>query len=143
VPFCEVRKLRDKLPQNGKLILAVHVLDGSLDPEPEEFYPLIDAILLDSRNRATNQVGGTGRIHDWATSAALVRRCPRPIVLAGGLTPDNVAEAVRTVRPFAVDANTGLKGEDGSRDPGKCLAFVANAKSAAATLPPPSPDKGE
>ena len=142
VKFCEVRKLRDKLPLNGKLILAVHVVDGTLDPEPEEFYPLIDAILLDSRNRATGQVGGTGRVHDWNTSAALVKRCPRPIILAGGLTPDNVAEAVRAVRPFAVDANTGLKGEADARDPGKCLAFVANAKAAAARSPS-SPRQGE
>jgi len=126
----EVRKLRDNLPLNGKLILAVHVVDAALDPQPEEFYPLVDAILLDSRDRATGQVGGTGRIHDWEVSADLVRRCPRPVILAGGLNPGNVAQAIRAVRPFAVDANSGLKGEDGARDPETCRAFVALAKAA-------------
>lgn len=131
----EVRKLHDQLPLGAKLILAVHVVGGRLEPEPEDFYPLVGAILLDSCNRVTGQTGGTGRVHDWKASAAFVKHCPRPVVLAGGLNPDNVAEAIRTVRPFGVDANTGLKGEGGGRDSGKCRAFVVNAKAAAAELP--------
>lgn len=132
VTFDEVRALRDSLPLNSKVILAVHVVDATLDPQPEEFYPLVDAILLDSRDRATGQVGGTGRVHDWHVSADLVGRCPRPVILAGGLNPGNVAQAIRAVRPFAVDANSGLKGEDGARDPEKCRAFVALAKATGA-----------
>lgn len=141
VSLLEVRQLRNLVPPQIQLIMAIHVVAGELTPEPEEFYPLVNAILLDSHNRATGQVGGTGRTHDWPTSATFVARCPRPVILAGGLNPANLAAAIRAVRPFAVDANTGLKGADGARCPEKCRAFVVNAKAAAAALLQESPPR--
>jgi len=131
-PCSEVKILRDKAPLNSKFILAVHIVNQQVRPEIEDFYPLIDAVLLDSYNKSTGQVGGTGQPHDWKQSAELLKQCPLPIILAGGLDPDNVIEAIQTVKPFAVDANSGLKNKQGGRDPVRCQTFVANARAAAA-----------
>jgi len=67
----------------------------------------------------------------WSQAAEFASRCPKPIILAGGLGPDNVAEAIRAVKPYAVDANRRLKTQPGgccSAD--KCAAFVNNARNA-------------
>lgn len=74
-----------------------------------------DAILLDSIDRAADQVGGTGKVNDWSISAEIVRSCPRPVILAGGLNPGNVAAAIRAVAPWGVDVNSGVKTQDGAR----------------------------
>ena len=80
-----------------------------------------DAILLDAH--AEGQYGGTGKTIDWNFAAEVVRACPKPVILAGGLTPDNVAEAIRKVRPFAVDVSSGVEAEPGVKDPRKLKAF--------------------
>jgi phosphoribosylanthranilate isomerase len=76
--------------------------------------------------------GGTGMTVDWEKAADLAR-C-RPIVLAGGLTPDNVADAIRTVRPAGVDVSSGVERAPGVKDADKVTAFVASARSAFAAL---------
>jgi phosphoribosylanthranilate isomerase len=79
--------------------------------------------------------GGTGKCLDWASLArrksALLNL---PVVLAGGLTPQNVADAIATARPDAVDVASGVESAPGRKDPAKVLAFVAAAKQAFATL---------
>lgn len=72
--------------------------------------------------------GGTGQRVDWERLATW--KPPRPLVLAGGLDPTNVAEAVRTVRPFAVDVASGVEAAPGRKDPEAMRRFVRNAKSA-------------
>lgn len=133
-PAEEVKKLRDKIPHNSKLILAVHIIIGKTVPDYEAFYPFIDAILLDSYNKTNGQVGGTGRVHDWKKSAEIVKKSKVPVILAGGLNPDNVAEAIKTVKPYGVDANSGLKNEQGDRCFKLCRSFVLNARKAAEEL---------
>ncbi len=73
--------------------------------------------------------GGTGETGDWALAAALTAAVPR-LMLAGGLTPDNVAAAVVRVRPYAVDVAGGVESAPGIKDPDRVRAFVAAAKAA-------------
>ena len=69
--------------------------------------------------------GGTGRSHDWTLSARIRARLDIPVLLAGGLTPDNVAEALATVQPYAVDVCSGLRDPSFALDPGKLARFAA------------------
>lgn len=96
--------------------------------------PYVDAYITDTFNPATGQEGATGLTHDWSISRRLVELSPRPVVLAGGLRPENVAAAIRAVRPAGVDSHTGVEGPDGRKDPAKVRAFVQNARAAFAAL---------
>lgn len=86
-----------------------------------------DAILLDSYSAGT--YGGTGECFDWSTATA-VRELFPVLYLAGGLTPESVADAVRTVRPYAVDVASGVELSPGKKDPKLVKAFITNAKNA-------------
>jgi len=74
--------------------------------------------------------GGTGARFNWEL-AVEAQKLGRPIILAGGLTPENVADAVRTVQPFAVDASSGVESSPGRKDHAKLRTFIAAAKGAA------------
>lgn len=89
-------------------------------------YPT-DAWLLDTYSE--KQAGGTGQTFNWDLAVA-AKQLGRPIFLAGGLTPDNVAEAVRRVQPFAVDVSSGVELAPGKKDHGKVEAFIRAAKAA-------------
>lgn len=79
--------------------------------------------------------GGTGRQGDWGLASQYVRTAQAPpLVLAGGLNPRNVAEAIRTVRPAAVDVASGVEVEPGRKDPSRMQAFIAEARAAFASL---------
>ncbi len=82
-----------------------------------------DAILLDAQ--VEGQHGGTGKSIDWHFAAEVVKACAKPVILAGGLTPENVVEAIRTVKPYAVDVSSGVELEPGKKDSGKLKAFFA------------------
>ena len=86
-----------------------------------------DAWLLDAYS--PDRRGGTGDTFNW-NLAIEARKLGRPIFLAGGLTPDNVAEAVRTVQPFGVDVSSGVESEPGRKDLTKVRAFVQAVRSA-------------
>jgi phosphoribosylanthranilate isomerase len=88
------------------------------------------AVLVDAH--VPGQYGGTGRVAPWHLLAEF--KPPEPVILAGGLTPDNVAEAIRLVRPYAVDVATGVESAPGHKDPKKMRRFIANAHEAAAAL---------
>lgn len=89
-------------------------------------YPT-DAWLLDAYT--AGQLGGTGATFNWELAIA-ARKLGRPIFLAGGLTPENVAEAVRKVQPFGVDVSSGVESAPGRKDLGKVRAFITAAKQA-------------
>jgi phosphoribosylanthranilate isomerase len=84
-----------------------------------------DAVLVDSLSDGGG--GGTGRTHDWPATRRLVEELASPVVLAGGLTPDNVAEAARAVEPFAVDVASGVEDSGGVKDPEAVGRFVRTA----------------
>lgn len=113
------------LAARGFLYIQVVHVDGEGALDLIDVYaPHCDAFLLDSGRPGSGELGGTGRVHDWAVSAAFRRRAPRPVFLAGGLTPGNVAGAVEAVRPAGVDLCSGLR-RDGKLDPGLLAAFMA------------------
>lgn len=99
-----------------------------LDADLAAYAETADALLLDSTSE--DGAGGTGRTHDWERSRAAVEDLDCPVVLAGGLTPENVAEAVRTVRPYAVDVASGIESAPGEKDPKRMAAFVTAARGA-------------
>jgi phosphoribosylanthranilate isomerase len=92
-----------------------------------EYAPLVHAFLLDSGRPASAELGGTGRVHDWAVSAEFVRRSPLPVFLAGGLNPENAAQAVTEVKPFGLDLCSGVR-TGGKLDAEKLHAFFAAAR---------------
>lgn len=114
-----------------KLYKAIHVTGDKSIVNAESYTNSVDAILLDTINVSTDQVGGTGKIHDWGISRKIVQKASLPVILAGGLNPDNVKEAIEKVKPFGVDVNSGTKGRDGYKDPKKLQAFIERAKGLA------------
>lgn len=85
-----------------------------------------DYLLLDSGRpgAAVAELGGTGRTHDWSLSARIVEVASAPVFLAGGLGPDNVADAVEAVRPYGVDVCSGLRTPDGRLDAARLMDFM-------------------
>jgi phosphoribosylanthranilate isomerase len=101
-----------------------------------EYATVADRILFDARPpKNATRPGGHGRAFDWTLLAQVDRS--KPMMLSGGLNPGNVAEAVRVVRPDAVDVSSGVEKSPGAKDPEKIRAFIANARAAAAALKSP------
>ena len=98
--------------------------------EAVEYADHADAVLVDSVDDAGG--GGTGETHDWERTREVVDSVGVPVVLAGGLTPDNVADAVETVGPYAVDTASGVEREGGVKDHDAMAQFVARARAAGA-----------
>jgi phosphoribosylanthranilate isomerase len=112
----------------AKVMKAVRVRDAAQLHDLQRFHT--DFHLLDAYSPRTP--GGTGETFDWE----LARRHPRtpPVVLSGGLDPDNVGLAVETARPFAVDVASGTEAAPGRKDPAKLTAFVRAVEEADARL---------
>lgn len=104
-------------------IKAIRMREGvDLRAEAERFADA-GALLLDSC--VPGKAGGTGQAFDWGR---VPRDLGKPVILAGGLTPGNVAQAVRTVRPYAVDVSGGVEREKGVKDAGKIAAFIEQVR---------------
>jgi len=104
---------------------------GASAPEACFSDPKIDAFLIDSRTGTAT--GGTGIAFDWDLAATILFEIAnaRKCIAAGGLTPENVAEAVATLRPWGVDVVSGVESAPGRKDSAKVRAFIANARAAA------------
>lgn len=122
----EIDVIRDSLPYL-KIVKAIHVTGASAVKIGRHYEPYADALILDTRTR--EKIGGTGIPHDWNISAKIVATSAIPVILAGGLNPENVAEAVRKVHPYGVDVHTGVK-KGGVRNHEKTLAFAREARNA-------------
>lgn len=127
----DVLQINGALPPDDLAILAdaVHAsllraVDASNPGQARELTDVVDAIVVDS---LTDGAGGTGHTHDWDRTREAVRDLEVPVVLAGGLTPRNVGEAIETVDPYAVDVASGVEGKDGRKDHDALRAFVERA----------------
>jgi len=119
-------KIKRALP-GVQLIKAIHIGGGNELEKAKAYEGVADAILLDT---ASPERGGSGRTHDWAVSSGIVSSIKKPVVLAGGLNPGNVADAVRAVKPFAVDVASGVEGESRVKDINLIKAFIKSAAEA-------------
>ncbi|MEE4381802.1 MAG: phosphoribosylanthranilate isomerase [Pseudomonadales bacterium] len=127
-----VAAVRRARPELG-LVVALPI--AGEDPAPvlaraRSLAPSVDAFLTDTLDAETGRRGATGRTHAWSVDRALVDAKLAPVILAGGLDPANVATAVTTVAPAAVDVHTGVEGPDGRKDPERVRRFVARAREA-------------
>jgi phosphoribosylanthranilate isomerase len=116
-------QLRKALP-GISIVQVIHVTGPEAVDEAVAVSRNVDAILLDSGNQtlAIKELGGTGRVHDWHLSARIREAAEIPLFLAGGLKPENVAEAISQVKPFGVDVCSGLR-TDGRLDEAKLREF--------------------
>jgi phosphoribosylanthranilate isomerase len=112
------------------IVQVIHVTDRESVEQAVRLSTDVDALLLDSGNPklAVKELGGTGRVHDWALSSEIRERVSVPVYLAGGLNASNVREAIDTVDPFGVDVCSGVR-TNGHLDPAKLSAFVSAARS--------------
>lgn len=123
----EVYKIKQNCPK-VKLVRVIHISkDGKIYTDIKKI-KYADYYLLDSFNLITNQVGGTGEIHNWDKSAEIIRKLNKPTFLAGGLNLENVITAIKTTKPYGVDVNSGCKNEKGTKDRNKVVEFVKKSK---------------
>jgi phosphoribosylanthranilate isomerase len=112
------------------LVQVVHVIGEASVAEAAAAGAQVDFILLDSGNPSlvVKELGGTGRTHDWAVSRRIVETCGRPVFLAGGLRPDNLAAAHARVRPYGFDLCNSVRTAD-VLDEAKLAAFFAAVRA--------------
>ncbi len=119
-------KIKQALP-GTRLIKAIHIGSGNELEKAKAYEEVADAILLDT---ISPNKGGSGQTHDWSVSKKVVASIKKPAVLAGGLNPGNVAEAIRIVKPYAVDVASGVEAEGRVKDMDLMRTFIRNAKEA-------------
>ncbi len=125
-PPCLAAALRDV----SKVIKAFRIRSAESLAELPAYRDAVDALLLDAYVPGAH--GGTGARFDWVHARA-ARELGRPVILAGGLTPGNAAEAVRQARPYALDVSSGVESAPGLKDPEKVRQFIRAARQAMAT----------
>lgn len=121
-------QLRARFGPQLRILRVVHFVPEAKIPEDAH----ADGFLIDSRTATA--AGGTGVAYDWNLAAATLFQNPKArerLIAAGGLTPENVAEAIARLRPWGVDVVSGVEAAPGRKDAAKVRAFVANARAAA------------
>ena len=123
-PNTFLKSVHEALPE-VKLIKTVHVdAQGTIHGEmPDEKY--VDFILLDT---FAAQLGGTGTTHSWAKSREIAEASGIPVILSGGLTLENVGDAIKEVNPYGIDVASGVESSAGKKSKEKVFQFVRNAK---------------
>lgn len=127
-PVEMTRALKTGFPEVS-IMRAIPVIDETSIETAASYLDVADFLLLDSYDPGTRQFGALGRTHDWSLSRRIVDEVGIPVILAGGLGPENVAAAISAVRPAGVDSKTRTDRLDRSgKDLAKVHAFVAAAK---------------
>lgn len=137
VPVAEFLTLKKQEPDLTviKSLVVGRESVQALERTMMELSPHVDAFIADTYDPVTGASGATGKTHDWAISRRLVETSERPVILAGGLNPDNVRGAIQEVHPAGVDVHTGVEDDAGRKCPRKVTAFVAEARGGFAELP--------
>jgi phosphoribosylanthranilate isomerase len=102
----------------------------TLEVMVKELSPFVDAFITDTFDQKTGASGATGKTHDWRVSRRLVELSERPVILAGGLTPENVKRAIQEVRPAGVDSHTGVEDFTGRKSRERVERFLSEAYEA-------------
>jgi phosphoribosylanthranilate isomerase len=128
------RTLRSALP-GIHIVQVIHIAGQESIDEAIAIASHVDALLLDCGNpdAKVKELGGTGKTHDWSLSSRIRVTLDVPVFLAGGLTPENVVQAIRYVRPFVLDVCSGVR-TDGKLDEQKLSQFFAQVSAANRTL---------
>jgi phosphoribosylanthranilate isomerase len=126
LPLAELRKIRETGVRIIKTIpVSEHADTEMLIDLVKDLSGIADAVLLDTA--IDGKTGGTGVSHNWEFSSRVVLSAGMPVILAGGLTPSNVSEAIQCVRPYAVDTASGVE-TNGKKDKKKVVDFINNAR---------------
>jgi phosphoribosylanthranilate isomerase len=128
-------RLREELAPR-RLMLTIPVRDERAVALAKRYAPCVDALLTDSAHPATGIVGASGHTHDWSLSARIVACSVAPVFLAGGLGPENVAEAIARTRPAGVDSDTRTSRPADRRrtDPQRVRQYLERAHAAGRSL---------
>lgn len=119
----------NRLPYGTRTIVAVDATAPHALEQAESHSAFADALLVDTSEG--EGLGGTGRVHNWNLSRRIRDAIqPVPVILAGGLTPENVGHAIRIVKPYGVDVSTGVESKPGIKNPIRVAEFVRKCKEA-------------
>jgi phosphoribosylanthranilate isomerase len=127
----ELKKLKELDPELTvvkSLVVGLHTIE-TLEWMVGQMSAFVDGFIADTYDPVSKASGGTGKTHDWSISKRLVQLSDRPVILAGGLTPDNVRKGILDVKPAGVDSHTGVEDGSGRKSRIKVEKFVAEAKA--------------
>ncbi len=132
VPVEMMRELRSRLDKNIRLMKAIPVEDEASIALAREFAAVSDLLLLDTKRPDFPGVGATGFTHDWSVSRRIVQAVKIPVIMAGGLTAENVGAAMREIEPWGVDSNTStnVPGSNVDKDLDRIRAFATAVNTA-------------
>jgi len=125
----ELEKLRKKAPKLHvwkSLVVKTDNVDELTDLV-RSMENLVDAFITDTFNPDTGASGATGKTHDWCVSKKITELSKKPVIIAGGLNPDNVFDAIIQIKTLGVDVHTGIENPDGRKDRAKVKAFIDEA----------------
>jgi phosphoribosylanthranilate isomerase len=131
VPEKAMEELRKRLDSKVQLMKALPVGGAESLELARRFAPFSNLFLLDTKVTGMPGVGATGRTHDWSISRRIVEQFGVPVILAGGLSAENVTESIRQVGPWAVDSNTAtnIPGDPVKKDLRRVAEFVAAVRA--------------
>jgi phosphoribosylanthranilate isomerase len=128
----EIKKLKMLFPEAEiwkSLVIGKYKFSEILEIA-KSLNPFVDAFITDTYDAKTGASGATGKTHDWNLSRKVIGHSSKPVIIAGGLNPANVHEAILQTQPAGVDVHTGVEGLDGIKDKQKVEEFVKEAKKA-------------
>jgi len=128
-PFNNIRKIKERFPFL-KIMRAIYMVGKEDIKLAKKYEEIVDYLLLDTYREKDSQSGATGETHNWDISCKIVESVKIPVILAGGLGPDNVAEAIKKVKPAGVDSKTKTDRADGrKKDLNEVREFVRIVES--------------